>query len=88
LIPGSRWMSRDQFLDDGGYPLDADRLIERLNRLSDLDDTAEIIVYGLHGTLAALPYYQLLALDRVHVRLYDGSWSQWGSDEAFPVEPL
>lgn len=87
-IPGSRWFSRDQFLDGRGIPLDADGLIDRLGALVDLSDTAEIIVYGLHGTLAALPYYQLLALDRFHVRLYDGSWSQWGSDEAFPVEPL
>jgi thiosulfate/3-mercaptopyruvate sulfurtransferase len=87
-IPGSIWFSRDEFLDDRGMPLDANRLIDRLGAMVDLSGTAEIIVYGLHGTLASLPYYQLLALDRFHVRLYDGSWSQWGSDEAFPVEPF
>jgi thiosulfate/3-mercaptopyruvate sulfurtransferase len=87
-IPGSHWLSRDEFLDDRSIPLDANRLVDRLGGLVDLAGTAEVIVYGLHGTLAALPYYQLLALDRFHVRLYDGSWSQWGADEAFPVEPL
>lgn len=89
IIPGSVWLPRDQFSQarQPQVPLPAAALAAHLDAAFDLDATAEVIVYGLHGTLAALPYYQLLALARFHVRLYDGSWAQWGADPALPIEP-
>lgn len=87
-IPGSVWIPRDRWLDEHDIPLHAGDLQALLSTVLTPENTAEIIVYGLHGTLACLPYYMLLALDRYHVRLYDGSWSQWGADPALPVDPL
>jgi len=88
VIPGSQWLPRDRLFQTEGVPVTANELLSQLGNLVVLEDTAEIIVYGLHGTLAALPYHLIFALDRFHVRLYDGSWSQWGADAALPVEPL
>jgi thiosulfate/3-mercaptopyruvate sulfurtransferase len=87
-IPGSAWLPRNEWLDEHSVPLDAAELETLLETVLEPETTAEIIVYGLHGTLACLPYYMVLALNRYHVRLYDGSWSQWGSDHSLPVEPL
>lgn len=87
-IPGSQWIPRGQFLQGGAVPATADELVSRLGSTIDLNATAEVIVYGLHGTLAALPYHLLLALNRFHVRLYDGSWAQWGSDSSLPLQAL
>lgn len=85
MIPGSVWIPRDQMLDEQQIPLPAADLLSLLGERRNPETIAEVIVYGLHATLAALPYYLLLALDRFHVRLYDGSWSQWGSDPNLPI---
>ena len=87
-IPGSYWLPRDRMLQAGNVPIPAEQLLGQLGDLFTLEDSAEIIVYGLHGTLAALPYHLILALNRFHTRLYDGSWSQWGADPALPMDPL
>lgn len=87
-IPGSAWLPRDRFLQNQTAPQPAAELLARLEPSAALDTVAEIIVYGLHGALASLPYHLLLALDRFQVRLYDGSWAQWGADESLPVAPL
>lgn len=88
MIPGSIWIPRDRMLDDRQIPVSASELLNTLEEQRDIDEIGEVIVYGLHATLAALPYYLLLALDRFHVRLYDGSWSQWGSDPSLPIDGL
>lgn len=90
VIPGSVWLPRDRFFQESSVPvpLPAAELASRLSALFPLEATAEVILYGLHGTLASLPYHLLLALDRFHSRLYDGSWAQWSADASLPVEPL
>jgi thiosulfate/3-mercaptopyruvate sulfurtransferase len=89
VIPGSYWLPRDRFFQDhdSPIPLRGTDLLDRLGEQFNLDETAEIIVYGLHGTLASLPYHLILGLERFQVRLYDGSWSQWGADHSLPAEP-
>ena len=46
----------------------------------------EVITYCQTGVRAAHAYFQLRLLGYEHVRVYDGSWEEWGSDADFPVE--
>ena len=79
-IPGSAWLPRTRFLAEGdvSWVISAEQMRDALAGAGiDVAATAEIIVYGLHATLACLPYVALKSLDDFHVRLYDGSWAEW-----------
>jgi thiosulfate/3-mercaptopyruvate sulfurtransferase len=89
-IPGSRWLPRERFLaSPDAHVLAAPGVLA--GRLSDAGvdlNAAEMIVYGLHSTLAALPWLALRALGVPHVRVYNGSWAEWGANAALPIEVL
>ena len=90
-IPGSHWLPRDQFLASGPVPsvISPTELTDRLADAGvDLDTTNELVVYGLHATLASLPWLALATLGGTHVRLYDGSWADWATREELPIEGI
>jgi len=76
-ISGSHHLPRTSFLTPDGHALlPPDELRARMPSATLAADAPEIIVYGLHGTLACLPYLALRALGYANVRVYDGSWAE------------
>jgi len=52
----------------------------------DMEDNAELITYCTVGGRAATAWFVLThLLGRRHVRVYDGSWAEWGLTESVPV---
>ncbi len=88
-IPGSHHVPRTDFLTSDGYALAApDDLRARLSAVGVPPTAPELVVYGLHGTLACLPWLALRSLGYANVRVYDGSWAEWGANTDWPVNPL
>jgi thiosulfate/3-mercaptopyruvate sulfurtransferase len=53
----------------------------------DLDGDSELVTYCTIGGRAATAWFVLTQLlGRQHVRVYDGSWAEWGRMAATPVE--
>ncbi|HET9017301.1 MAG TPA: rhodanese-like domain-containing protein, partial [Thermomicrobiaceae bacterium] len=53
-----------------------------------LNSNRPVVVYGLDGVDAAQTYVALRLLGYRSVRVYDGSWAQWGADTTYPLAPL
>ncbi len=59
-----------------------------LYRAADVRPDHRVLVAGLHSPAAAISYVSLRLLDYPDVRVYDGSWAQWGAMAELPIEPL
>lgn len=87
-IPGAVHLHfRDMLNDDDTFksPTDIRRQQEDVGVLSD--GVEEIVSYcrlSHRATLAWFAMTELLGMD--NVRIYDGSWTEWGSIVGFPVE--
>jgi thiosulfate/3-mercaptopyruvate sulfurtransferase len=71
--------------DDGSFRSAAE--LRQVFSALDLDTGGELITYCTIGGRAATAWFvltQLLGLDRV--RVYDGSWAEWGRAAGAPVE--
>lgn len=72
--------------DDGSFRPAAE--LRQVFSALDLAAAGELITYCTIGGRAATAWFvltQLLGRDRV--RVYDGSWAEWGRTEGAPVEP-
>lgn len=70
--------------------LDGDGLLrpddELLALYDGLDPSVTTVAYCLVGWRASVAWVSLRALGFDDVRVYDGSWQEWGGDPVFPVE--
>lgn len=80
-IPSARSVTWTRNLDDGFL-----RPETELDALYDgMDPATTTVAYCLVGWRGAFAWLTLTALGYDDVRLYDGSWNEWGNGE-FPVE--
>ena len=83
-IPASRNLPFDTLIENGALKSDAE--LERIIRDAGIDPAEPVITSCGSGVTAAV---LALALDTVgagKIRLYDGSWTEWGGRDDAPVE--
>jgi thiosulfate/3-mercaptopyruvate sulfurtransferase len=74
----------DLYRPDGSFRSTAE--LRRLFSAVDLDGGDELITYCTIGGRAATAWFVLThLLGRQHVRVYDGSWAEWGRLPSAPV---
>ena len=81
-IPSARGVDWNRNLDAGFIRVKAE--IEALYQ--GMDPATTTVTYCASGRRGSFAWLTLVALGYDDVRLYDGSWNEWGADERFPVE--
>jgi thiosulfate/3-mercaptopyruvate sulfurtransferase len=85
-IPGARNLFVDNVLTDSGTLLPLNELRERFEAVGVVDNI-EIVTYCRLSHRGSLAWFILTRLlGKSNVRVYDGSWTEWGSIVGFPVE--
>jgi thiosulfate/3-mercaptopyruvate sulfurtransferase len=85
-IPGARNLFVDRLLTETGTLLPQDELRARFEAVG-VEDNTEIVTYCRLSHRGSLAWFILTRLlGRSNVRVYDGSWTEWGSIVGFPVE--
>lgn len=89
-IPGARAIPWDRNLGQKGTAVVRDpQELPGVFQSQDLRADQEIIVYGLTGVDAAHTFWILRVLGYERVKLYDGSWAEWGAVQSpYRIEPL
>ncbi len=85
-IPGAVHLLYERLLDSEGTFLDPASLIEELGNVG-VRSGQEIVTYCRLSHRASLAWFALTRIaDRPNVRVYDGSWTEWGSMVGMPIE--
>ena len=85
-IPGAHNLFVDNVLTEAGTLLPPDELRERFQAVG-VGSNTEIVTYCRLSHRGSLAWFILTRLlGESNVRVYDGSWTEWGSIVGFPVE--
>ncbi len=88
-IPGAVNLHGRDLLDPNDFTLKPRDELERMFRMVGAapDQADEVIVYcRLSHRASSIWFVMTTVLGWDHVRVYDGSWTEWGSIVGFPVE--
>jgi thiosulfate/3-mercaptopyruvate sulfurtransferase len=87
-IPGARWIEWTDFLDTTSpVPLFLSPEMIRKRCLADgVTPGHEIHLYCYKGARASSSYVALREAGFPNVRLYLGSWLEWGANDTLPIE--
>jgi thiosulfate/3-mercaptopyruvate sulfurtransferase len=84
-IPGAVHLYYQELLRDDGTLLDRDALAARFDQV--LGDATQVGSYCRLSHRATLTWFALTRiLDHPSARVYDGSWTEWGSIVGYPIE--
>ncbi|MGN6359248.1 MAG: sulfurtransferase [Thermomicrobiales bacterium] len=86
-IPGARYVPWERNLGQKGTAIVRDPTeLAHIYDSESLGRDDQIIVYGLTGVDAAYTFWIMRVLGYTNVKLYDGSWAQWGAN--LPANPF
>ena len=85
-VPSAVNINFDKFYDAQNASFASADVIAQLAKDAGVDDGSEFIAFCNTGHLASIAWFGLSEVEGLpHVRLYDGSMSDWTSDPARPV---
>lgn len=84
-IPGARNLPFTELIDPESRTLLPETVLRE--RLAPFLPDKPVICYCGSGITACIPALALAVLGHSNVRIYDGSWTEWGADDSgYPVE--
>lgn len=83
-IPNSKNMPWDRLVENGKFK--SPEQLKAIFAEQSIDIHAPSVTTCGSGMTAAVVLMALTLLGNTHVRLYDGSWAEWGQDNGLPIE--
>lgn len=84
-IPGSKNVPWDLLVENGKFK--SPEQLKAIFAQQGVDIEAPSMTTCGSGMTAAVVLMALILLGNHNVRLYDGSWAEWGQDNGLPIEP-